>query len=251
MRTISATLTAAVSITITSLRTRRAVAILLAGGTLLLARRVLAFAFIAEHRRRHDERCRARPPGRSQTAGGHYRRRRHLVVGKDRRLPGFIEPIGPAKRPIGEDPWYNLWDRFRKHVIGIHYDELSKWAHEAGIPTDAIYSAQGLIHGDPAHEAFAVRIDSPSRDYDSAGVSVEGSIPRDGHLGAILYGRTARNDVELDNGHSLFATIERMDEGWAIVEYNNTDLRYPSVAPDYAMAYKTFRDAFNYGANEV
>jgi hypothetical protein len=80
-------------------------------------------------------------------------------------------------------------------VIGIHYDELSKWAHEAGIPTDAIYSAQGLIHGDPAHEAFAVRIDSPSRDYDSAGVSVEGSIPRDGHLGAILYGRTARNDV--------------------------------------------------------
>jgi len=168
-----------------------------------------------------------------------------------RRLPGFVDPLEPGERPVWDDPWYNLWDKFRKHVVGLHYDELSTWAHEAGIPRQSIFSAQGLIHDDPAHKAFAVRIDSPSRDYDSAGVSVEGSIPRDGHLGAILYGRTARNDVELDNGHSLFATIERMDDGWAIVEYNNTDLRYPSVAPDYAMAYATFRDAFNYGATEV
>src|SRR6185503_5681019 len=36
-----------------------------------------------------------------------------------------------------------------------------------------------------------------------------------------------------------------------IVEYNNTDLSTPTVLPDYGMAYRTFRDAFNYGAQQV
>jgi hypothetical protein len=67
----------------------------------------------------------------------------------------------------------------------------------------------------------------------------------------VLYGHTARNDVEMENGHALFATIGRMDDGWAIVEYNNTDLKFPTQQPDFAMAYQTFRDAFNYGAREI
>ena len=50
---------------------------------------------------------------------------------------------------------------------------------------------------------------------------------------------------------TLFATIGRMDDRWGIVEYNNTDLTNPTIPPDYAMAYKTFRDAFNYGAREI
>jgi hypothetical protein len=168
-----------------------------------------------------------------------------------RRLPGIVEPLAPGERPIWDDPWWNLWDRFRKHIVDLHYDELSSWAHAAGIPRERIYSAQGLIHNDPELPAFAVRVDSNSASYDSAGVSVEGAIPRDGHLGAILYGRSARNAVVLDGGHSLFATVGRMDDGWGIVEYNNTDLKFPQKKPDYAMAYATFRDAFNYGAREV
>lgn len=168
-----------------------------------------------------------------------------------RHLPGIVEPIKPGEQPIWDDPWWNLWDQFRKHIVDLHYDELSSWVHEAGIPRARIFSAQGLIHNDPELPPFAVRVLSKSASYDSAGVSVEGAIPRDGHLGAIVYGRTARNAVVLEGGHSLFATIGRMDDGWAIVEYNNTDLKFPTKRPDYAMAYQTFRDAFNYGAREV
>jgi hypothetical protein len=181
--------------------------------------------------------------------------RRHWTSWSDvqppRRLPGLIEPLAPGERGIWEDPWWNLWDQFRRHVVDLHYDELSTWVHAAGIPRDAIFSAQGLVHTDLKHLAFPIRIDAPSRDYDGAGVSVEGSIPANGHLGAILYGYTARNGVTMENGRSLFAVFGRMDDGWGIVEYNNTDLSFPNVAPDYAMAYRTFRDAFNYGAREV
>ena len=168
-----------------------------------------------------------------------------------RRLPGIVDPLKPGETPIWNDPWYNLWDEFRRHVVDLHYDELSSWAHAAGIPRARIFSAQGLVHNDPELAPFAVHVLSQGPSYDSAGVSIEGAIPRDGHLGAILYGRTARNAITLEGSHSLFATIGRMDDGWAIVEYNNTDLKYPTKRPDYTMAYQTFRDAFNYGAREV
>jgi hypothetical protein len=184
-----------------------------------------------------------------KVAGAHWKSWND--VEPPRRLPGFVDPQAPGERAIWDDPWWNLWDAFRKHIVDLHYDELSSWAHAAGISRERIFSAQGLVHNDPALPPFAVRVNSSSPPYDSAGVSVEGAIPRDGHLGAILYGRTARNAVTLENGHSLFATIGRMDDGWAIVEYNNTDLRFPTKRPDYAMAYQTFRDAFNYGAREV
>ena len=172
-------------------------------------------------------------------------------VDPPRRLPGLIDPLGAGEQPVWKDPWWNLWDEFRKHVVDLHYDDLSTWAHEAGLPRERIFSAQGLVQDGPARPPFAVFVDSATRGYDSGGVSIEGAIPASGHLGAIVYGHTARNDLEMENGHSLFATIARMDDGWAIVEYNNTDLTMPSVAPDYAMAYRTFRDAFNYGAREV
>ena len=168
-----------------------------------------------------------------------------------RRLQGLIEPLAPGEAPIWSDPWWNLWDAFRKHIVDLHYDELSTWVHQTGIPRERIFSAQGLVHDDPLRKPFAVRIDSHSQGYDSAGVSIEGAIPRDGHLGAVVYGHTARNDVEMEHGHAFFATLGRMDDGWAIVEYNNSDLSAPTVPPDYGMAYRTFRDAFNYGSREV
>lgn len=169
-----------------------------------------------------------------------------------RRTPGLLDPLtAPDEQPIWKNPWWNLWDEFRKHIVDLHYDDLSTWAHEAGLPRDRIFSAQGLVQDGPERMPFAVRVASQSRSYDSAGVSIEGAIPRNGHLGAIVYGRTARNELELENGHAFFATLGRMDDGWAIVEYNNTDLSMPTVPPEYAMAYKTFRDAFNYGSREV
>ena len=177
--------------------------------------------------------------------------RRFDDVEPPRRLPGLVDPLAAGEEPIWNDPWWNLWDAFRKHVVDVHYDDLATWVHDAGVPSDRIFSAQGLVHDDPKRKPFAVRIDSHSQGYDSGGVSIEGAIPRNGHLGAVVYGHSARNALELENGRSLFATIGRMDDGWGIVEYNNTDLTAPTVLPTYAMAYTTFRDAFNYGAQQV
>jgi hypothetical protein len=39
-----------------------------------------------------------------------------------------------------------------------------------------------------------------------------------------------------------------MDPGWGIVEFNTADLRHPSALPGYDIAYRTLREAFNYGA---
>lgn len=169
-----------------------------------------------------------------------------------RQLPGSPrDALQPGETPFWDDPWWQAWDAFRKHVVDLHYDELSTWVHESGIPSDVIFSAQGFIKPDPGINPFAVHIFSRTQNYDSSGVSVEGAIPRYGHLGAVIYGEAARNDVQLEGPHSMFATFGRMDDGWAIVEYNNTDLKRPNEAPTYAAAYRTFRDAFNYGAREI
>jgi hypothetical protein len=63
--------------------------------------------------------------------------------------PPRVGDVVAGEHPIWRHPWWNLWDVFRKHIVDLHYDELSRWAHEAGIPRDAIFSAQGLIQPDP------------------------------------------------------------------------------------------------------
>jgi hypothetical protein len=169
-----------------------------------------------------------------------------------RRLPGSQrDALESGETPFWNDPWWQTWDAFRKHVIGLHYDELSAWANEAGIPSERIFSAQGFMGPSAGTKPFAIHIFSHGQNYDSAGLSVEGAIPRRGHLGAVIYGDAARNDIPMEERHSLFATFGRMDDGWAIVEYNSTDLKRPNEAPTYASAYRTFRDAFNHGAREI
>ena len=69
--------------------------------------------------------------------------------------------------------------------------------------------------------------------------------------GAIVYGPATENAHWLDNGHSLFATIARMDPAWAIVEMNAADLKAPMVQPYFARSYHAFRDMFNFDAPEV
>jgi hypothetical protein len=173
-------------------------------------------------------------------------------VDPPRSFPGTPhDALLPGQTIVWDDPWYQTWDAFRKHLIGLHYSELSQWVHEAGIPTDRIYSAQGFMAPGPMLHPFAVRLDSHGQNYDSAGVSIEGSIPRFGHLGAILYGEAAENRARMEVPHSLFATFSRMDPDWAVVEFNSTDLRQPDVLPTYAQAYRSFRDFFNFDAREV
>ena len=104
---------------------------------------------------------------------------------------------------------------------------------------------------DAGQSPFAVRITSRGQNYDTSGVSIEGSIPRAGHLGAVLYGETAENQAPMEVPHSLFATFARMDPGWAVVETNATNLKKPLQQAHYAQSYHAFRDMFNFDAQEV
>lgn len=153
-----------------------------------------------------------------------------------------------GSRKFWEDPWAHEWEVFRRHLIDLHYDELSRWLVEVGIPKTRIYSAQGFMAPHASAMPFAVRVTSPTKNYDSGGVSIEGAVPSHGHLGAVLYGPAVRNDIRMEGPGSLFSTFKRLDPDWAVIEFNTADLRTPDELPTYAMAYKAFRDAFNYGA---
>lgn len=173
-------------------------------------------------------------------------------VDPPRSFPGSpYQPAAPGQALVWDDPWYQEWQVFRQHIIALHYDELSLWANEAGIPRDRIFSAEGFIAPDAGQSPFAVRITSRGQNYDTSGVSIEGSIPRAGHLGAVLYGETAENQAPMEVPHSLFATFARMDPGWAVVETNATNLKKALQQPHFAQSYHAFRDMFNFDAQEV
>ena len=94
------------------------------------------------------------------------------------RVSGSRRNAGRAGgKPFWDDPWFTEWDSFRRHVVALHYDELAGWVHAMGIPRDRIYSAQAFIAPDAGMRPVALHIRGPSPDYDSAGVSIEGSIP--------------------------------------------------------------------------
>ncbi|HEX6136856.1 MAG TPA: hypothetical protein VF059_04320 [Casimicrobiaceae bacterium] len=149
------------------------------------------------------------------------------------------------------DPWVQEWEMFRRHLVALHHDELAQWLVAAGIPPDRIWTSQGLMA--PADDAMplALSIASPVKNHDSAGVSIEGSKPRDGHLGAIVYGASATNEIPMENGRSLYATLAALDPGFGLVEFNTADLRHPQRQPGYAEAYRALRDLWNAGARFV
>ena len=174
------------------------------------------------------------------------------LVDPPRRFPGSDGKTPTAGEVIyWNDPWYQEWDAFRKHVVALHYSELSQWVFEAGIPRDRIFSSQAFIAPDAGFRSVSLRIRGSSPNYDSAGVSIEGSIPAYGHAGAILYGPAAANQHPMEDGRSLFSTLARMDPGWAIVETNATDLKAPLVRPTFAQSYHAFRDLFNFDGSQV
>ena len=137
---------------------------------------------------------------------------------------------------------------FRRHLVHLHYDDLAQWLGEIGVPKSRIYSSQGFIAPVATSFPFALRIESPSKNYDTGGMSVEGAIPRNGHLGAIVYGQSALNDIRVEGDANLFATFHQMDPGWAVGEFNTADFRTAKELPTYAMGYRALREMFNYGA---
>ena len=196
-----------------------------------------------------------------------FKRPRPLTLTEVNRLAGARwtrwEDVQPPRKLAGtasastqdhglwDDAWFREWDTFRKHLVALHYDDLARWTHEAGIDRGRIFTAQGFVAPEGDAKPFAVRVDSAGQNYDSGGVSIEGAIPRTGHLGAILYGPAAENRVRMEHRHGLFATFARMDAGWAVVESNLADLKRPERYPEYAQAYRAFRDLFNFDARQV
>jgi hypothetical protein len=156
-----------------------------------------------------------------------------------------------AKPPYWELPWVREWETFRRHLVDLHYDELSRWLVEAGIPRERIWSSQGFMAPLPWAMPFALTVASPVKNYDSGGMSIEGAKPAQGHLGAILYGASAQNAIRMEGAHSLFGAFAAIDPHWAVVEFNSADLSHPKNLPTYADAYRGLRDMWNYGARFV
>ena len=173
-------------------------------------------------------------------------------VDAPRRFPGSPrDGLGPSDTAYWDDPWFAEWDVFRKHVVARHYDDLATWAREAGIDASRIFSAQGFSAPYGRNRPFALRVASTGQNYDSAGMSLEGAKPEHGHLGAILYGRAAENDVPTENGRSLFWNFANVDAAWGIVELSIAALNRPEHVASYDKAYRAFRDAFNFDARLI
>ena len=191
-----------------------------------------------------------------------YRRAQPLTLADASRLAGrrFAnwDAVDPprvldhqAKPPYWELPWVREWETFRRHLVDLHYDELSRWLVEAGIPRERIWSSQGFMAPLPWAMPFALTVASAVKNYDSGGMSVEGAKPAQGHLGAILYGASAQNAIRMEGPRSLFGAFAAIDPQWAVVEFNSADLSHPKDLPTYADAYRGLRDMWNFGARFV
>lgn len=156
----------------------------------------------------------------------------------------------PSKPVLGQpDRLLQLWETFRRHSVHRHYSDLASWLVEAGLSPAQIFSSQGFTAPRFTSEPFALQLDSPLKNYDSGGMSLAGSKPEQGHIGAILYGESARNNIRTENGKPFFQNIYERDTNWAVVEFNPADLRDPpKQLPDYAFAWDCLRQIFNHGA---
>lgn len=151
-----------------------------------------------------------------------------------------------------EDKFLQLWEEFRRHLVQRHYSDLASWLSSAGVNSEVIYSSQGFTAPQFGFEPFALTLSSPVKNYDSGGMSLEGSKPEQGHVGAILYGESARNNIRTENRLPFFENVRRLDPDWAVVEFNPADLRDDAQAlPDYGFAWECLREMFNHGARFV
>lgn len=151
-----------------------------------------------------------------------------------------------------EDKFLDLWEEFRRHMVQRHYSDLASWLSDVGINSNVIYSSQGFTAPRLTSKSFALSLNSPVKNYDSGGMSLEGSKPDQGHVGVILYGESARNNIRTENKVPFFENILKLDPDWAVVEFNPADLRdSPKALPDYGFAWECLREMFNHKARLV
>jgi len=151
-----------------------------------------------------------------------YRRAQLLTLSQVNRLaPPAVERLGSGRspppvagvrgplRPGTADLGRRLvaeWDRFRKHVIDLHYDELSTWVHQAAFRARRS-SRHRRIHGARSRTAtLRVKVTETGEPYDSAGVSVRAAFRETGILGQFSTAGGA-HQVKMNGSHSLFANV--------------------------------------------
>lgn len=151
-----------------------------------------------------------------------------------------------------EEKALTLWEQFRRHIVHRHYSDLSEWLVEAGLQKCMLFSSQGFTSPRGRIDPFALELNSSVKNYDSGGMSLEGSKPELGHVGAILYGESARNAINTENQLPFFQNIRMLDPDWAVVEFNPADLRDDAqVLPEYGYSWNCLREMFNHGARFV
>ena len=181
---------------------------------------------------------RARPARVSARAAARRWREVNRIAGQRWRSWSEVDPprtfSRDAARPFWKDPWVREWEAVPPppRRSSTTTSSRSGWSRPA-LSRDRIWSSQGLMAPRGDAMSFAIDLASPPRNYDSGGMTIAGSKPALGHLGVILYGEAAVNDVPMDNGKSLFATLAAIDPQWAVVEYNTADLRELTVPPTY------------------
>lgn len=189
-----------------------------------------------------------------------YRRRKNYSLEEVNTLAGVhfaqwedVDPPRQMSTPkmFFENPWFAVWDEFRRHLVDLHYDELSQWVYQAGVPKEKIYSSQGFQAPGELINPFAIYIDSPPKNYDTGGMSVEGAVPSHGRLGAILYAQSARNDIRTENKQPLFSIFNELSPGWGVVEFHPADLKHPRRVPTFAESYEALDRMLTGGAQFV
>jgi hypothetical protein len=161
-------------------------------------------------------------------------------------------PRGPL---AADDPWYQLWIRFKRHLVARHYGDLADWACAAGLPADHIYTAVGI-----ADRTVAKNFDDPIRGWnDQSGVSLVGGKPRCGHLGVVMYGPVTRNAVPAPSGNSApmpaagpaLASVSAVDPAFGVIEFHPADLDFPTRLPTREEARQSLRNLLDAGARFV
>ena len=60
--------------------------------------------------------------------------------------PPRVFSRNPA-HPFWQDPWVREWEIFRRHLVNLHYDELSQWLVEVGVPRDRRFNISFTLAG--------------------------------------------------------------------------------------------------------
>lgn len=150
----------------------------------------------------------------------------------------------PRAYPDYDSQWHQIWTQFKRHLVAQHYEDLTAWAIDAGMPSERIYTSQTFIQTDVSVQ-FRDRANGWT---DEAGVSIRGAKPGKGHLGAILYGPASRNEGRSRNSISLIDNIRLIDSAWGSGEFHPATIEFPERMPSHEASYQTMITMLNGGA---